>query len=970
MKKLISIIAFLSVLFAFNITYKVNNNNESNSTNTITMSNSNSKYTTVTKDNLIFNSASASSTVTTKICVDSVNGDNIIRDTLYISGWAISSQSVKSVKVYIDGTYVGETTVGISRPDVDSAMNKSNQYKNASTSGFALTIASSKLTNLSYGNHTLKVTATGYDGTSASSTRTIVKKSPLICIDYVNGNNYIRDNLTISGWALNYSDVESVDFYIDGKSVGSTTADISRPDVNSAMNSSGYYKNASTSGFKIIIPLDELKSVSEGDHTLKIVATGYDGTTATSTRTIKKAGAQTYIQEPSNGTIISSSTHFTGWAVSSSGVKEIQVYVDDKLIKTVYPTITRTDVNNIINSNNQYYNAAQSGFAFDLSKDEIDSTVKSTHAVKIVAVSNDDSEKSNTRTLDQAATRTCIDSAGVNNYITDNLKISGWSISGSGVSSVDVYLNGNYITSTDVNKSRTDVEAVMNTKGIYTNASNSGFSVEIPVEKLTGIATGEVKLSLVSVSADGTKATTTKTLYKAASLIYKDSPSGSTINAYEGMKITGWAINASGTSKVQLYVDGTYLCDATTGISRTDVSNVYNKNGTYVDADKSGFSATLDKTAIAKFKSGTHTLTIKSTGNDGTTKSNTYSIVKASPRIYLDTDTMGVDEYTLSGWSVSVSGVSEIKVYINNTLYSQSKMSKYSIGNTRNDVNTIINSSGYYSDADKSGFSITIPRENITGAAKYSVKIVSVGEDGDTATYSGYATTPKYVYESYNITLAQMVTKVNANGDSATIDNISPDKIMAASSSGLYQFLNLDYYGGITAAQINTMLEGRGVLAGQGQAFIDAANKYNINPVYLAAHARIESGNGTSTLSKGQKGTDGKTYYNQFGICAYDGTADSSGLIAAQKYGWDSVYNSIVGGAWWINNVYINGGKPDQDSLYEMRFDPAYYDGTYTKCYSYATDVNWAKNIAGIIYDYRDLMSNMDYHFDIPSYKS
>jgi|SRR6516165_3022878 hypothetical protein len=50
----------------------------------------------------------------------------------------------------------------------------------------------------------------------------------------------------------------------------------------------------------------------------------------------------------------------------------------------------------------------------------------------------------------------------------------------------------------------------------------------------------------------------------------------------------------------------------------------------------------------------------------------------------------------------------------------------------------------------------------------------------------------------------------------------------------------------ITADQLNTHLGG--AFAGQGQAFIDAANRYGIDPVLLASISMFETGNGTSHM--------------------------------------------------------------------------------------------------------------------------
>ncbi|OLA73537.1 MAG: hypothetical protein BHW62_06435 [Acinetobacter sp. CAG:196_36_41] len=60
-----------------------------------------------------------------------------------------------------------------------------------------------------------------------------------------------------------------------------------------------------------------------------------------------------------------------------------------------------------------------------------------------------------------------------------------------------------------------------------------------------------------------------------------------------------------------------------------------------------------------------------------------------------------------------------------------------------------------------------------------------------------------------------------------------------------------------TAADLNKYLEGKGVLSGQGQAFIDAQNKYGISASALIGIAMNESAQGTSSHAKNKKNVGG-----------------------------------------------------------------------------------------------------------------
>ena len=76
--------------------------------------------------------------------------------------------------------------------------------------------------------------------------------------------------------------------------------------------------------------------------------------------------------------------------------------------------------------------------------------------------------------------------------------------------------------------------------------------------------------------------------------------------------------------------------------------------------------------------------------------------------------------------------------------------------------------------------------------------------------------------------------------------------------------LNLGKYQGVSVSALNKILRGKGSLSGQGKAVAYACKKYNLNEIYLIAHAFLESGYGTS-YSSGRAGV-----YNYFGIGAYD----------------------------------------------------------------------------------------------------
>ncbi|MDU5239700.1 MAG: glucosaminidase domain-containing protein, partial [Haemophilus parainfluenzae] len=147
------------------------------------------------------------------------------------------------------------------------------------------------------------------------------------------------------------------------------------------------------------------------------------------------------------------------------------------------------------------------------------------------------------------------------------------------------------------------------------------------------------------------------------------------------------------------------------------------------------------------------------------------------------------------------------------------------------------------------------------------------------------------------------------------------------SSTQRYQMLDLGKYQGISVSKLNKILKGKGTLSGQGKAFADGCKKYNVNEIYLIAHAFLESGYGRSNFASGRYGI-----YNYFGIAAYDNNPNAS-IAYAKRQGWTSPRNGIIGGAKFVRKQYFNKGK---NTLYRMRWNPS-NPGRM----QYATAIEW-----------------------------
>ncbi|OJF91859.1 SH3 domain-containing protein [Alkalibacterium sp. 20] len=203
------------------------------------------------------------------------------------------------------------------------------------------------------------------------------------------------------------------------------------------------------------------------------------------------------------------------------------------------------------------------------------------------------------------------------------------------------------------------------------------------------------------------------------------------------------------------------------------------------------------------------------------------------------------------------------------------------------------------------------------------------------------------------------------HGDFVTVSN--------SLNRNLMQFLKLSGTSGIKAAELNEELKNSGVLTNTGQIFIEASKRYNINENYLMAHAKLETGHGTSKLATGVlvsevdgKAVTPKVVYNMYGIAAFDNSALKLGSEYAYKQGWDTIDKSILGGAEWISRQYVNHSTHQRDTLYKMRWNPG-SPGNH----QYATDIGWAIKQTSSLNSVVELSQkyNIPLHFDIAVYR-
>lgn len=228
-------------------------------------------------------------------------------------------------------------------------------------------------------------------------------------------------------------------------------------------------------------------------------------------------------------------------------------------------------------------------------------------------------------------------------------------------------------------------------------------------------------------------------------------------------------------------------------------------------------------------------------------------------------------------------------------------------------------------------------------------------------TYYGISTV-----EAYNMQLG-IGAKIEKGGSWVAASGSQIQEFFVPSEANIekykFQFLNLASPAGISEEDAKAYLCDKGILSGKEAVFIEAAKANNVNEIYLMAHACLETGNGTSKLATGVV-VNGKTVYNMFGIGAVDSDPIGKGSMYAYNMGWTTPEKAILGGAQFISKNYINNYPYNQDTLYEMRWNPA-SPGRH----QYATDIAWAAKQAEWIEKIYKCFTNPIVTFDIPVYR-
>lgn len=409
-------------------------------------------------------------------------------------------------------------------------------------------------------------------------------------IDSPINNATVKDKYNVIGWVLDLNGVSKVEILIDSNVVGQAVYGDSRKDVAKVYPD---YRN-DNSGFHYSL---DTKKLTEGKHTMTVIETGSTGlstTIGTKVINVYNMLPRGYIDTPKNNSPVSGVYRIKGWFLDNSGVNKIEVLVDDEVIgEAVYGTL-RADVITVY----PQYNNKNCGYYFDLDTTKMN---EGTHIIKIRETGKNTAVTSIERRfiVSRLPVKGYVQNIGSINHDRGIVNINGWLLDSSGVSKIEIVVDGTVIGEASYGDPSPEV---FSKYPEYAN-ENAGFHYVLDTSKLSK---GEHIVKILETGKNGGQ-TELPMIFGCL-----DTPKGE--KPISGIaRISGWILDSSGVGKIEVMIDDIVVGQATYGDSRLDVYKAYPN----FDNKNSGFHYDL---STSKLSEGTHTIKIINHSQSGEVK--------------------------------------------------------------------------------------------------------------------------------------------------------------------------------------------------------------------------------------------------------------------------------------------------------------------------------------------------------------
>lgn len=290
----------------------------------------------------------------------------------------------------------------------------------------------------------------------------------------------------VRGWALNESGVAAVDLYVDGKYVTTEDSYNSRPDVQKYFPQ---YKDAANSGYDFTLTL------APGKHKIRVYDIGRNGVAIYKEATINVKGrAPRTGLELSNGQKISGRIDIRGWALNTTGIKAVDVYIDGRYTATLEPSEERPDV---VKAFPEYADQLKCGFDY-----KVPYLGSGYHKIKVYGIGNDGTatcQEANIFGQGSLDTKIGLE-LNDNEPIGELVDIRGWALDSDEIKAVDIYVDGKYTKTISQSEfeTRPDVIKTFPQYEDYGNKDKCGFDYKLQLSE----GRHNIKVYAISVSND------------------------------------------------------------------------------------------------------------------------------------------------------------------------------------------------------------------------------------------------------------------------------------------------------------------------------------------------------------------------------------------------------------------------------------------------------------------------------------
>lgn len=201
--------------------------------------------------------------------------------------------------------------------------------------------------------------------------------------------------------------------------------------------------------------------------------------------------AKGYLDAPANGSVIKGNNLLKGWFLDGSGVAKVQVLVDGKVLGSAKYGSYRADVKKAYP---QYQNA-NSGYQYTLNTTVL---TEGSHTLTVRETGENGKVTDLTRKVNvkNLPGKGSLDSPAAGSALKGNTNIKGWYLDGSGVSKIEVFIDGKRIGTAKYGYNRADV---LKKYPKYNNA-NSGYQYTLNTRILSK---GQHQLTVRETGKDG-----------------------------------------------------------------------------------------------------------------------------------------------------------------------------------------------------------------------------------------------------------------------------------------------------------------------------------------------------------------------------------------------------------------------------------------------------------------------------------